>query len=105
MSRVKIVSDGTVVGTKVYKDGEDISRSVQAVSWSMDAAGPQRGPHVVVTLVPTQLEVDVEADVVTADERKARIRRNDEINRAVRKEWDAEFNGIPIDSPDNPTDH
>jgi hypothetical protein len=28
-----------------------------------------------------------------------------ERDKWVRKEWDAEFNGIPIDSPDNPTEH
>jgi hypothetical protein len=60
VSRYKITSDGTVIGTKVYKDGEDISSSVQAVTWSMDAAGPKRGPHVVLTIVPNKLDLDVD---------------------------------------------
>lgn len=36
MSRVRIVSDGTAVGTSITVDGEPITECVRSVTWSID---------------------------------------------------------------------
>lgn len=61
MAKIRITSDGTVCGTKVYSDGVDISNTVSSVTWTMDATN--RGPHVTITTIPVvEVELDGEID-------------------------------------------
>lgn len=60
MAKFKIVSDGTVVGTRVWADGVDISETISSITWKMDATN--RGPHVTIETTP-RVDLDVEAEV------------------------------------------
>ena len=59
--RIRIVSDGTIVGTKVYIIGEnggvvaDISGITRAVSWQCNAAGTL--PEVTLSIMPGNVDL------------------------------------------------
>lgn len=58
MTKVKIKSDGTGIGTKVYVDDKDISDTVTEVRWSIRPVG-----FAEVTLKLTDVTLDVDGQM------------------------------------------
>lgn len=67
MSKVRIVSDGTAVGTRLFDpDGKDITKYCTSIEWRIDAGG-----HRMATATVTFARVEIEAEGTVKEDGRA----------------------------------